>query len=80
MTQEKNNKEGKREQNLEKENICFLWRRRKTQKENIFVFGEENWRRKRKKICLQERRKRRKIFGKGKYLFAEEKKNGEGGK
>ena len=44
---------------MEKENICFLWRRRKTEKENIFVFGEENWRMKRKKICLWRRKKNR---------------------
>ena len=53
LTQEKNNREGKGEQNLEKGNIFFLWRRRKTEKENIFVFGDEKWRRKRKKIFAE---------------------------
>ena len=33
--------------------------------------------RKGKSIFLQRRRKKRKIFGEGKYLFTEEKKNGK---
>ena len=71
----------KRGQYLEKENVWrrkivfFLWRRRRTEKENI----ENIWRRE-VVFCggEEERRKIWRIFGKENSFFVEEKKNEEG--
>ena len=79
------NREGKRGKYLQKEKEGNIWRRKRRK-----IFAERNFRGKdtrkkekeeniwRRQIFLRRRRKRREIFGEGRYFFAEEKKNGKG--